>query len=357
MALLFVDSFDLYATADLTATTRYTSTLTGGGTVTIGSGNGRNSTNGFRLTSNAANASGPNLTKGLTTGSATAIIGAAYKSSAVATSVPIAIFNIMDGGTVQVSIALNSGGKIQAFRGDVNGGTSLGTSASSLSTGVFYYIEAKVLVHASAGTVEVRVNGSNTGWLALTGLNTRASATAQWNGFGFGKTTTSSSSANGATHDYDDLYVADSTGSVNNDFLGPVRIKAVLPDGAGNSTQFTPSTGSNYQNVDDAAQDGDSTYNSETTAGEIDLYTFGAIGLTGTVKGVQTNLCVRSDGAGAETIAPMFRISGTNYAGTTVGLTTSYTYASQLYETSPATSSAWTVSEIDGAESGIKLVS
>ena len=201
----------------------------------------------------------------------------------------------------------------------------------------------------AGGTIEVRINGSSV--LSVTG-DTQQSATAQWDTFRIGSY---SNVGESSTLDFDDLYVADTSGAMT--FLGPMRVVATRPDGDGTTTQFTPSAGSNWQNVDDSNQDGDSTYNSEATPGELDLYTFGALGVTGTVKAVQTNLCVRSAGGGAETIAPMFRIGGVNYTGTTVGLSTSYGYSLQVYETSPATGLAWTVSEIDGAEAGITLVS
>jgi hypothetical protein len=131
----------------------------------------------------------------------------------------------------------------------------------------------------------------------------------------------------------------------------------ILPDGAGNSTDFTPSAGSNFQNVDETSTDSDTTYNSETTAGDHDTYTYAAVGLTGNVRAIQTNLVVRSTGAGAETLRPKIRISGTDYSGTTVGCTTSYLDKMEVFETSPATAVVWTVSEIDGAEFGIELVS
>jgi hypothetical protein len=54
----------------------------------------------------------------------------------------------------------------------------------------------------------------------------------------------------------------------------------------------------------------------------------------------------------------MVRISTTNYAGaTSAGLATTYADKITMYETSPATAAAWTVTEIDGAEFGCKLVS
>jgi hypothetical protein len=187
-------------------------------------------------------------------------------------------------------------------------------------------------------------------------VNTAAAGTAVWNVYRVGANQTNQP-VGGITWDIDDFYSADGSGAQNNDFLGPIRVKCSLPDGAGTYSQFAPSAGANYTNVDDAAPDGDTTYNSEITPGEKDSYNFAALGIGGVVKGVQTNLVVRSNGSGSEVVQPMFCIGGVDYFGTSFGIGTSYLDKMQVFELSPATGLAWTVAEIDAAESGIKLVS
>ena len=162
---------------------------------------------------------------------------------------------------------------------------------------------------------------------------------------------------NSQNFDYDDLYVCDGSGAAANNYLGPLTVVVKLPDSAGTTTNFTPSTGANWQNVDDALQNADTDYNAETTIGELDLYNVAALGVTGVVKGVQLGLCVRSAGSGGETVSPMYRISAVNYTGTAVAVTTSYAYYLDPRAVSPATAVAWTTAEIDAAEFGLKLVS
>jgi hypothetical protein len=342
MALRFVDGFDHYATAQILQ--KWSSNATG----VISAGNGRNSTQSYRHST-----SNDFATKSLTTSGDTAIIGFAWKTSDITDANSAnAILKISASGTDHVSITVNASGQILAKRGD-GGGTTLGTSSVALSSGSFAYIEVKAVIDNAAGAVTIRVNGSEV--LAVSGVDTNAGGGSDvWDTIMIGDEGAGTSSA---TRDFDDLYACDGSGSVNNDFLGPVRVKTIYPDGAGNSTDFTPSAGSNFENVDEALTDSDTTYNSESSAGDHDTYTYGSVGLSGTVKGVQVNMLVRSDGAGSETVAPMVRLSATDYQGTTQGLTTSYTDVFQVYETSPDTSTAWTVAEIDGAEFGIKLVS
>lgn len=69
----------------------------------------------------------------------------------------------------------------------------------------------------------------------------------------------------------DDFYVDDTTGEDDASPSGR-RFMLALPDGAGANAAWTPSTGSNYQNVDDTPHDGDSTYNYALTSGLKDTF-------------------------------------------------------------------------------------
>lgn len=338
MAVLFSDSFDHYATAEITQ--KWTSTS--GATITA---NGRNGTSALRI--NGAGGTG-RVTKTVAPVSTTAGgVGFAYNINTLHDqSSNQYLVGIEESGTLHLGVQLLVSGLLAVYRGT----TLLGTSSSGLSAGSFYYIEFKFAIHDSTGTVDLKLNGTSV--LSLTGQDTRNGGTGVWNVVALELGVNL-----GYDADYDDLVVWDTSGSVNNDFLGPIRIKAIYPDGAGNTTNFTPSAGSNFQNVDEASTDGDTTYNSEGTPGEFDLYTYGAVGVAGTVRFVQVNPMVRSDGAGSETVRPKIRIGSTNYDGTTVGVSTSYLDKLEVFNVSPATSTAWTVAEIDGAEFGEELVS
>lgn len=339
------DSFDLYATADITKKWSATGLAGSSPSVTIGA-TGANSTQG--LTISSGNGGWAWVSKAISNNTNDCIVGFRFKWTTNDQTTDF--FSIADGATAHVMFALSNSGQLFAYRGHL--ATLLGTASGSLSSGAFNFLEFRVKVDDSAGTVDVYVNGSNV--LSLTTQDTRnGGSAAQWNTMYLGNIQQNLGSK---VYVYDDFYYGDSSSS--GAVLGPCRSKVTLPNGAGNSSQFTPSAGSNWQNVDEANQDGDTTYNGSTTAGHIDLYTGASLGVTsGTVKAVQTCLVVRSNGAGAERIKPMFRIGGTNYEGTEVGVTTSYLYSTEVFHTSPATSNPWSFSEIDGAERGMKLVS
>ena len=103
---------------------------------------------------------------------------------------------------------------------------------------------------------------------------------------------------------FDDLYVCDSAGSTNNGFLGDCRIDTIYPSGAGNYTQFTPSTGSNYTCVDETAPN-TTDYVDGATVGDRDSYALGNLSALSsqTVYGVQVNAAILKDDAGSKSAA------------------------------------------------------
>lgn len=251
------------------------------------------------------------------------------------------VFEFLEGATLHTDIRILADGTIRATRN----GTTLGTSTLSLLTGLWYHIEAKVKIDNTTGTVDVLVNGVN--WLSLTGQDTQNAGTATATRIRLGCPVT-------AANNLSDWV----TWSLTTGPVGDCRVGAKLPSGAGTNTQMTASAGSNYQCVDEANQNGDTDYVSETTAGERDTYAFTALGLTGTVKAVQVNVWARKDDAGSRTLAPVIRQGGVNYDGTALAVLDSYAATcKQVYATDPNTAAAWTVSGVDSAEYGQKLVS
>lgn len=137
------------------------------------------------------------------------------------------------------------------------------------------------------------------------------------------------------------------------------------PTGAGATTQFTPSTGANWQNVDEisGADDVDATYNSDSVAGHIDLFTKTALSgpaAPDQIYSVTIDITARrtSTGGTNPTMRGVVRIGGVNYFTAAITLTndTSYhvvTFAA--WTLSPATGVAWTIAELDAAQFGYEL--
>lgn len=255
-------------------------------------------------------------------------------------------FNDQD-GTTQLSVQITNAGLIQLWRGGTSG-TLLATSATAIGITAWIFVEAKCTIADSGGSFEVRVN--ETVMVTYSGDTKQSSTLAS----------AIRIQLFGRSSDYyvDDLYICDGTGSVNNTYLGDIRVDALRPVGAGTYADFTRSTGANnWDNVDDTTIDAETTYNYSNTVGHKD--TFDCANLTAlpaTIYGMQMNVAARKDEAGGRSIKTVQRIGSTDYDGSSVlGMGTSYTVLRQIYETSPATSAAYTESEINGAEFGYKV--
>ena len=351
MSLLFMDSFDHYITADLQEKWNALY-LPDGSTLSVSATNGRRSTASLRFSISGNNTRGT-ITKTVGASGAVAILGFAFRPTNVAGSGRAAIATIWNTTTLLATLSLNSDGTLSVIRGDHSSGAVLGTT-SALTLNVFTYIEWKVTLSASVGTHDVRFNGI-TAMTPLTGQNTASMTT--WNTFELGQRNFGNSWPGGAMSvDYDDLYASDGSGaSPWNGFLGDCRVDAGVPSGAGASAQWTPSAGSNYQNVDDAAPDDDATYNETTTVGHVDTFVVPDAASAGaTIRGVQVNLSAKKTDAGECTIAPVVRHSSTNYVGADIAPATAYANLTGVFQTNPGTSAAWVEADFNAAEFGYK---
>lgn len=277
------------------------------------------------------------------TTNATLVCGIAYNLiSGLPGTFSSNIIGFWEGANSGVNIRTNTSGTIAAYRGT----TLLGTSTNSLGSGQWYYIELKVFTNDSTGTVEVKVNGST--WLNLTSQDTQPGSNAYHDAVRIGQTN--------ATSRFDDMYVLDGSGSANNDFLGNRKVVALDPDGAGAATDWTPSAGSNYQNVDDGDEvDEDTTYNETSSDADDDLYTYDNLpGVTASVDGIQMTTETRVT-AGSMDLSNLIRTGSTIYPGSADTITsTSYVTSTRVEEEDPDTAAAWTPSGVNGAQFGIR---
>ncbi|MFA5040733.1 MAG: hypothetical protein WC464_03770 [Bdellovibrionales bacterium] len=336
MALRFIDGFDHYTT--LTAMAYKWTSFTYNPTP---------NTAGRRSGSLAVSTGNSSFTKTLDSQSIW-ILGFAFKASTVPTGDRAFVSFFDSSSSVQIEFDLSTGLLIKAYRG--GGVTLLATATAALVPATWCYLEFKITIADSSGIIEVRKDGVTI--LSYTGDTKYSSSLSTACNFWLG-------GGNGSgTYIFDDLYICDGTGTINNDFLGDVRVDTLYPTAAGASAQFTPvGDATNYSNVDDATPDTDTTYNYADTADYSDSFVCGDVSTLGaTVYGVQANLLARKDDAGTRTIAALSRISGTNYAGAALALSDSYVNLPQIWQTNPATSSAWTESSINGAEFGYKVV-
>lgn len=334
MALLYIDGFDYYSTAQ--AAIKYPG-ISG---ASIESTGGRRGSGALRF----------NYTGTITP----AIIQIAPAQSALycgfafyngwssfqggSLTNPAWAFRATGGGRQLVFIVL-SDGRIRAQRGT----TVLGVTSNTLVPGQWYYIELYATASTTVGQVQIYVNEVQ--WLSLTNQDTLEQGAGQ-----FGQVQIAGcNGTNSNDVKYDDLYVHNSAR------LGDCRIDLLYPNGPGNYTQWTPNVGANWQAVDEIpASDSDYVYTS--TVGFKDSYTFSDLPTGGgMIYGVAVNMYAAKTSSTVRGVRPLVRLGTTDYEGNEAVLTTGSAFYSHIWENNPQTATTWQEAEINSAQFGVKL--
>lgn len=251
------------------------------------------------------------------------------------------ICRIQDGaGTDQCYIRMNNTTQVlSVVRAD---GTVLGTGTTAMDT-TWRYISCRFTIHNTTGAFNLWVDGISEA--SGTNVNTRNTANNQLTHVEIGCDTNFDSV-------YFDDFVLDN--STQTKFF---EVKNALPTGAGNTTQFTPLSGTNWESVDESgAHDSDTTYVFSNTSGQKDTYQMANPTLSvGNIRAVVTTFVGKVD-SGSISVYPVTRSGGTDYDGSSTALTTSYVAYSRVHETDPNTSAAWTTSGVNAMEVGVKVV-
>lgn len=180
----------------------------------------------FRFASSAL------LSKNLPANYPTLIFGFRITSDLTATSSGI---TLSDGGTAQVTVQLNTSGKIEVRRGGA-AGTLLATSTQSVIANTSHYIEGSITINSTTGAYSIYLDGVITS-LSATGQNTQSSANAYANAI-----TLFQNGISGQYAVFDDFYLFDNTGSANNAVRGDSVVMPLFPN-SDNSIQFTNGQG------------------------------------------------------------------------------------------------------------------
>lgn len=246
---------------------------------------------------------------------------------------------------------IGSDGKLNWSNG-IGWGSVQATSTEIFSASTLYHVELKVYFHASAGTIEARVNGQV--WLSATGLNTLGSTTKSHIGFWTGN---GSGYFDGNWSYIDNLYIWDGTGGVNNDFLGERIIETLFPNADTAQADWSLSTGSNGYNLLNDVPDNPSTnYIEATTVDDQSTFDMGSLVSPGLgIAAVQVNARARKTNAGASKIK--FGV----VAGSTESLSGDFEPAldqtqpfHKVFDVNPDTSAAWEVAEVNAAQVTVK---
>jgi len=254
------------------------------------------------------------------------------------------LFGIQPGGAGNPLSLLNYNGSYLTLNN--NSSTILATGTTLLIDG-WHWIEASFNLNGASSTSTAYVDGIQQ-WSGTFNLSAFAAQAVQYACIG--------SCTTGSSSNYlDDFIIWDNSGSAFNTFpLGPRRIGLMTPNGAGASTQFTPSANANWQCVSQAF--GGSANVSDTGTGNSDLYTMSALGYTprSTINAVVVNTQASNPGGDANHSLTNKLRSGTTVASGAAGAHVLTSTNVVYLDAFPLDSSgaAWTLANVNSSQAG-----
>ena len=261
---------------------------------------------------------------------------AAVKIKPIGSTSDSALISFLNNATVLGSLYLIAGTYVlSAYRGDKS--ALLASYVNPLVAGVVYLIEVYYKPHASAGFFQVKVNGA----MAINNNGNTTAASLQINAMQMG--------AGYPGIVYDDIVID------NADWIGNTFIQGVFPSNVGNSSQFTPSVGSNYSCVDEVPAS-DTDYVATNAVDQLDTYTHTALAGAAHVLCVQVQARAVQEGAPTPlNLKAALRSVGVDYLGTnSLVPTTNYKALSYVWQTNPLDGSPWTPAIVNATEIGMK---
>lgn len=226
------------------------------------------------------------------------------------------------------------------------GVTTISTTSLALTLSTWFYAEVKVFCHATAGTVEVRLNGSTV--VSLTSTNTKSSYDNYNNSIYI------------EMHYawLDDYYICDGSGTAVNDFQGYCRIIGLLPSADTLTEQWSTSTGTDHYALVDENPPNATDYVYSGAQGQTDLYIYPPLPtIVGTIIGLQvTTQSKVFSGTGAIMEAPITSYGVTDAGSDAIVKSTTYSDIRRISITDPNTGLPWTAAGLSAAQIGIKVM-
>lgn len=274
-------------------------------------------------------------------------VHAAHRVSNLTTGDRI-LFTLREGGTTHIDVRVKTDGSVYVARN----GTMLGSPTATGLIGIndWHHYGLHVLIDDSAGEVDLWIDKAegDSPDISLTSQDTKNGGTGVIDSI-----QEKAPGTNNGTNDVDDLHIWS-----GDDFKGDTRVIGQVAASAGSNADWTPLSDTNVEMVDEATYDGDTTYNADATSGNIDTFVFPGLGVGSGSKvyAVCPYAVARKDDAGTRSIAMVVRRGGTEYAGATMPLGTTYSIWQDFWEEDPDTAADWTVSGVNAGEYGYKDV-
>ena len=272
----------------------------------------------------------------------TIIVGLAIKMDAPLLNVTL--IDLYDGATKGINLRRTSGGELAIY---LDAALIETTTTVGMAVGTWYYVELKVVCNGTTGSYDVRVDGHSV--MSDTNVDTKAGADDYQDR---AKITFSACYL-------DDIYIADGTGALNNDFIGPCRTLMCSPDGdySVNWATIFPANGDHCLRVDDGAlADDDTTYVEDNTTGNRDLFDYASVTVLTSILGLAINTTCKVTDVNSVDLKIVTESQGTTDVGAATTISsTDYITLSEISETDPSNGVAWDVDYINAARFGFEV--
>jgi|GEM_PF-1431444 len=245
-------------------------------------------------------------------------------------------------------VKIGEDGRLKLYRRRYGYDEPISTSVTTATARGWHYVELQVVQGTSNGTLNVRLNGVLA--ITLSAQNTIQSG---------GQLLTAFVGAVPGedclvTTDVDDLYIADTSGTINNTFLGDVRVDALKPQASGALNEWTVEGAASAW---EAVSDGDeATAIRAATAGL--RQTFGVEALpamtTPAIYGVQVTLLARKTDAGTGRVRGLVASGAEMEVSSDINLQEQLAWHTALFERDPNGNAPWTEGAFNAAEFGVE---
>lgn len=249
---------------------------------------------------------------------------------------------LYSGATIVATLVGTITGTVEVWTGDKV--TKVGTSSNSIPLNAWSWLEIHSLISTDAGTgkLGLRINGNlEVDWTGNTGsLNVTS--------FTMGTATQVINSGWGDLY-IDDVILNDANGTRNNSWPNGLKVAQYKPTGVGTYSEWTPSTGANWQCVDELPPS-ITDYITAVLDGKRDTYQMEDCPSSISIAAVIPSFwAVKAGTPACSNVKRLMRIGGSDYAGSNLAVPTSFGLVQEVMETNPATGQPFTASEFNDA--------
>ena len=246
-------------------------------------------------------------------------------------------------------VKIGEDGRLKLYRWQYGYEQLISTSVATAPARGWHYIELQVIQGSNNGVLSVRING-------MLAIQMNAQNTIQ----GGGQLLTAFLGAIPGqscplTLDVDDFYIADTTGTINNTFLGDVRVDALKAQADGSLNQWTvaPSGTTAWEAVSD---ENESTFITAPNAGLHQSFDVEALPVMATpaVFGVQLTMLARKTDAGLGKLKGLVVSGAQTAVSPEVILQEQQAWQCALFERNPNGNVQWTEAAFNAAEFGME---